>query len=152
MRGADRMKAKEILADKGTRVITIHENNLLVDAMALFFSNRIGSILVVDKNDKILGIVAPNDLLKAVYDNRNSVPDLKVSEVMTREVIVATPEDDIDYLLAVMTESRVRHIPILDHGDLVGMISIGDVAKAQTKQQNVENRYLKDYIEGKYPG
>ena len=145
------MKAKEILAEKGSRVITIHENNLLVDAMALFFSNRIGSILVVDKNDEILGIVAPNDLLKSVYDNLNSLPDLKISEVMTREVIVATPDDEIDYLLAVMTENRIRHIPILDQGNLSGVISIGDVVKAQIKEQNVENRYLKDYIEGKYP-
>ena len=146
------MKAKEILIEKGSRVVTIHQNNLLVDVMALFFSNRVGSVIVVDKNDTILGIVAPHDVLKAVYDNLSKVPELKVSEVMTRNVIVATPEDDIDYLLAVMTENRIRHLPVLNEGRLAGIVSIGDVVKAQIKQQHVENRYLKDYIEGKYPG
>ena len=145
------MKASDILAEKGTRVVTIHEDNLLMDAMTLFFSNRIGSIIVVDKNDTILGIVAPNDVLKAVYNNIATVSDLKVKEVMTRDVIVATPDDDIDYLLAVMTENRIRHIPVLNNGKLKGLVSIGDVVKAKTKQHHVENRYLKDYIEGKYP-
>ena len=145
------MKANDILSEKGTRVVTIHEDNLLMDAMSMFFSNRIGSIIVVDKNDTILGIIAPNDVLRAVYNNVGGVPDLTVKEVMTTDVIVAAPEDDIDYLLAVMTENRIRHIPILNNGKLKGLVSIGDVVKAQTKQHDVENHYLKDYIEGKYP-
>lgn len=145
------MKAKDILQTKGTRVITIIEDSLLVDAMAIFFANKVGSLLVVDKYDKILGIVAPNDVLKAVHKNLERVPEIRVREVMVTDLIVATPEDDIEYIQNIMTENRVRHIPILDTGELVGMISIGDVVKAQMKEKNVENRYLKDYIEGKYP-
>jgi CBS domain-containing protein len=76
---------------------------------------------------------------------------MKVGDVMTRDVIVATPDDKIDYLLAIMTENRIRHIPIIDGGKLAGMISTGDVVKAQIIDEKVENRYLKDYIEGKYP-
>lgn len=145
------MKAKDILQAKGTRVITTGEETLLVDVMAIFFANKVGSLLVVDKYDKILGIVAPNDVLKAVHKNLDRVPQMRVSEVMVTDLIVATPEDDIDYIQNIMTENRVRHIPILESGKLVGLVSIGDVVKAQMKEKNVENKYLKDYIEGKYP-
>jgi len=145
------MKAKEILDAKGTRVITVIDDSLLVDVMAIFFANKVGSLLVVDKYDNILGIVAPNDILKAVHKNLDRVPEMQVREVMVADLIVATPEDDLDYIQNIMTENRVRHIPILDGGKLIGLISIGDVVKAQMTLKNVENRYLKDYIEGKYP-
>lgn len=145
------MKAKEILADKGTRVITIHKDNLLVDITAYFFANRIGSLVVVDKYDKILGIVAPNDVLKALHARPESISTMKVSEVMTTEVIVATPDENVERIMAVMTEHRIRHIPVIDHGKLAGIVSIGDVIKALMTIQGVEINYLKDYIEGKYP-
>jgi len=145
------MKARDILVEKGTRVITIHSDNRLVDVMSLFFANRIGSLVVVDKNDQILGIVAPNDILKAVYHNRDGISTMKVSEVMTTDVIVATPDDDVDKLMAIMTKNRIRHIPVIDDGKLGGLVSIGDVVKAQLTVQDVQIRYLKDYIEGKYP-
>lgn len=145
------MKAREILELKGSRVITTHEDNLLVDVMAIFFANKVGSLLVVDKNDNILGIVAPNDILKAVHEDLSRVPTMKVGEIMVTNLIVATPDDNIDYLQAIMTENRIRHIPIMDNGKLSGVVSIGDVVKAQMKEEHVENRYLKDYIEGKYP-
>jgi CBS domain-containing protein len=119
--------------------------------MSLFFSNRIGSLIVVDNDGNIKGIVAPNDVLKAVYSHAEIVTSLKVGEVMTRNVIAATAEDDIEYLLAIITENRIRHIPILSNNKLAGIVSIGDVVKARLSVQDVENRYLKDYIEGKYP-
>lgn len=145
------MKVEDILKEKGSRVITTHEDNLLVDAMAIFFANKVGSLLVVDKNDKILGIVAPNDVLRGIHNNIEGVHSIKVKEVMSSDLIVAYPEDDIEYIQNIMTENRVRHIPILDKGKLVGLVSIGDVVKAQMNEKKVENRYLKDYIEGKYP-
>ena len=146
------MRAKDILAGKGSRVITTHEDANLVDVMALFFANRVGSLLVVDKNDRIKGIVAPNDVLKAVHKDLAKAGSLTVKEVMTTDLIVATPEDNIEYLQNIMTENRIRHIPIIEQGKLVGMVSIGDVVKAMMKETKVENRYLKDYMEGKYPG
>ena len=145
------MKAKDILAEKGTRVVTIYEKNLLVDVMSLFFANRIGSLVVVDKNNKILGIVAPNDVLKAVHSSPESVAAMSVSEVMTEDVIVGMPEDDVDQLMAIMTRNRIRHIPIIDNGSLAGLVSIGDAVKALQTVQDVEIRYLKEFIEGKYP-
>lgn len=145
------MKAKEILAEKGTRVVTIREDNLLVDVMSHFLANQIGSLVVVDKYGKILGIVAPHDVLKAVHHSPESILTLMVSEVMSENLIVAGPDDDVDKLMAIMTENRVRHIPIIKDGKMVGLVSIGDVVKAQLTVQDVEINYLKDYIEGKYP-
>ena len=145
------MKAKEILENKGSRVITCHEDNSLMDALAIFSANKIGSLLVVDSHDKIQGIVAPRDILIVVLNDMDKIKDLKVSDIMTKDLIVATMDDRIDYLQAVMTENRIRHIPILDGSELKGLVSIGDVVKAQIDEKEVENRYLKDYIEGKYP-
>ncbi len=145
------MKAKDILEDKGTRVVTIHEDNLLVDVMSHFLVNRVGSLVVVDKFDNILGIVAPFDILEAVHRDPELITTMKVEEVMSRNVIVANPDEEVGRLMAIMTENRIRHIPIIKEGKLAGIVSIGDVVKAQLTVHEVQISYLKDYIEGKYP-
>ena len=119
------MKIKDILAEKGTRVVTSHKNNLLVDVMSLFIANKIGSLVVVNKHDEIMGIVAPFDILKAVHTNPENIGTMMVSEVMSEDVIVATPEDSTDGLLTIMTENRIRHIPVIDGGKLAGLVSTG---------------------------
>ncbi len=146
------MKARDILEAKGSRVVTCHEDNSLIDALAIFSANKIGSLLVVDSHDKIQGIIAPRDILLVVLKNFEEIKNFKVSEIMTRDLIVATTDDKVEYILAIMTENRIRHVPILEGSELKGIISIGDVVKAQIEEKEVENRYLKDYIEGKYPG
>ena len=145
------MKAKDILAEKGSRVITCHEDNSLMDALAIFAANKIGSLLVVDSHDKIQGIIAPRDILIIVLKDYERVKTIKVTEVMTKNLIVATANDTVEYIQAIMTENRIRHVPILEDGELQGIVSIGDIVKAQIDEKEVENRYLKDYIEGKYP-
>ena len=146
------MKAREILETKGSRVVTCHEDDSLIDALAIFSANKIGSLLVVDSHDKIQGIIAPRDILLVVLKNLDEIKNLKVNEIMTRNLIVATLDDDVDYIQAIMTENKIRHVPILEGSELKGLISIGDVVKAQIQEKEVENRYLKDYLEGKYPG
>jgi CBS domain-containing protein len=146
------MKAKDIIGTKGSRVVTCHEDNSLLEALAIFSASKIGSLLVVDSHDKIQGIIAPRDILLVVLNDLDKIRDLKVKEIMSTNLIVATIDDDVEYLQAIMTENRIRHIPILEGSALKGIISIGDVVKAQVVEKEVENRYLKDYIEGKYPG
>jgi CBS domain-containing protein len=145
------MKAKDILAVKGSRVITTHQDNTVMEAIALFFINRVGSLIIVDEHDHIKGILAPNDILKAVHTDLDNIRQAKVSQFMSKDLIVAKPDDKVDYIQAVMTENRVRHIPIMDQGKLLGIVSIGDVVKAQLKEMDVEIQYLKEYMEGKYP-
>lgn len=146
------MKVKDILANKGSRVVTIEQSANVFDAMKIFSANRIGSQLVVDKDDSILGIIAARDVLNAVINHYDKVKEMKVEEIMTKNLIVCGEDDDIDYVLAIMTENRVRHIPVLAGKEMKGLISIGDVVKSQLKEVHVENKYLKDYIADKYPG
>ena len=146
------MKVKDILAKKGSSVVTIQGHIAVFEAMSIFSANRVGSLLVVDKSDNILGIIAARDVLMAVLNNLDEVKTLPVEKIMTTNLIVGTESDDIEYIEAVMTENRVRHIPILDGRELKGLISIGDIVKAILKEKDVENRYLKDYIADKYPG
>jgi predicted transcriptional regulator len=145
------MKASDILAEKGTRVVTIDKDNLLVDVMSHFLVNRVGSLVVVDKYDEIMGIVAPVDVLEAVHKDPVNISTMTVREVMSGDVIVAGPDESVEALMAIMTENRIRHIPIINQGRLAGLISIGDVVKAQLTVHEVQISYLKDYIEGKYP-
>jgi CBS domain-containing protein len=146
------MKVKDILAKKGSQVVTVREETTVLDAMSVFAANRVGSLLVVDKNDAILGIIAARDVLMAVLNDLQGIAKLPVSKIMTKELIVATEDDNIDYIQAIMTENRIRHIPVLDGRELKGIVSIGDVVKLLLKAKDVENRYLKDYIADKYPG
>ena len=152
MKGNLRMKTKDILAEKGTRVITVQETLLLVDVVSMFFADRIGSVVVVNDHNEVIGIVAPNDVLRAIHHHPEYITTITVSEIMTRNIIVVTPEDDIDKLMSIMTKNRIRHLPVIDKGRLTGLVSIGDVVKAQTTMQEVKISYLTDYIEGKYPG
>lgn len=146
------MKIKEILAVKGSRVVTVEKGCPVLDAMSIFSANRVGSLLVMDKDNSILGIIAARDVLMAVINHLDEIKTLTVEKIMTTNLIVGTPEDNIDYILSVMTENRVRHIPIVEGKELKGLVSIGDVVKSQLKETHVENKYLKDYIADRYPG
>ncbi len=146
------MKVKDILKVKGSKVFTISQSSTLMAATAKFFSNKIGTLIVVNDKDEIVGIVSPNDILKAVHEGCTENCALqKVEQVMTKNIICASEDDTIDYIQAVMTENRIRHIPIMENKELKGLVSIGDVVNAQIKVREVENHYLIDYIEGKYP-
>ena len=105
------MKAKDILAEKGTRVVTIHKDNLLVDVMSHFLVNRVGSLVVVNKYDEIMGIVAPVDVLEAVHKDPVNISTMTVREVMSENVIVAGPDESVETLMAIMTENHTRSTP-----------------------------------------
>jgi CBS domain-containing protein len=145
------MKAKDILAAKGNRVVTIEKDTKVIDAMLIFSANRVGSLLIVDRNNNILGIIGARDVLMAVVNHPDTIKTITVDTIMTTNLIIGTEDDHVDYILAVMTENRIRHIPIMNGKELKGMVSIGDVVKALLKEKDVENRYLKDYIADKYP-
>lgn len=145
------MKVKDILAVKGNRVVTINKTTTVLDAMSIFSANRVGSLLIVDKDGGIQGIIGARDVLMAVINHLDKIKTMTVDEIMTTNLIVGTEDDHVDYILAIMTENRIRHIPIMRGKELKGLVSIGDVVKALLKEKDVENRYLKDYIADKYP-
>jgi len=146
------MKVKDILKDKGSEVITIKAEATAYEAIRTLVEKNIGSLLVLDENGKIVGIITERDILKECNRHYELLKQTKVKEVMTKDLIVGSPDDDIDYVESIMTQNRIRHLPIIANQQLEGLISIGDVVKVLHRECKVENRYLKDFISGKYPG
>jgi len=145
------MKVKDVLAEKGTHVVTVNQEATVYEALQIFAANRVGSLLVLDDKGGIVGIIGARDALMAVVKACDEIRQIKVKEIMTQNIIIGALEDELDNVEIIMTENRIRHLPIIDQNKLAGIISIGDVVKAQLKNIHVENRYLKDYIIGKYP-
>lgn len=146
------MKVKDIVRDKGAEVATIGVENTIYDAVKKLVDKNIGSLLVVDEKGAIAGIITERDILKECDQRFQSLDKTKVKDVMTKKLIVASPDDDVDYVENIMTENRIRHLPIVSGEKLEGIISIGDLVNVQRAQCKVENRYLKAYISGEYPG
>jgi len=146
------MKVKDILEVKGSRVVTIAEDTPVFQAMKVFAANRIGSLIVMDKGENILGIICARDVLMATLNHLEDIKTMKIDKIMSTNLIVASKNDDLDYVRAVMTKNRVRHLPIIDDKKMIGLISIGDVVNAQVNERDVELRYYKEYIADKYPG
>ena len=145
------MKVKDILKNKGAEVATIGAEKTICDAVKTLVEKNIGSLLVKDEKGAIAGIVTERDILKQCNLCLESFKETKVKDVMTKNLIVASPDDDLDYVENIMTQNRVRHLPIIANQKLEGIISIGDLVNVLRGQCKVENRYLKDYISGKYP-
>jgi CBS domain-containing protein len=146
------VKVKDILKDKGTEVATIRVQETICDAVKALVEKNIGSLLVLDEKGVIAGIITERDILKQCNKCLETFPDIKVKDVMTKNLIVASPDDDLDYVENIMTQNRVRHLPIMAKKKLEGIISIGDLVNVLRGECKVENRYLKAYISGEYPG
>lgn len=124
------MKVQRILATKVKGVITITPERTVKDAAALLAQHHIGALIVLGDNQQLVGILSERDIIREAAHN-DQVLNQAVAQVMTPEVITGTPEDDIYSVAHVMTERRFRHLPIVEEGQLIGMISIGDIMKAQ---------------------
>jgi CBS domain-containing protein len=146
------MKVKEILEKKGTNVWTISEDATVKDVLGELVSHKIGALVVTDAKGEIAGIISERDIIRECFRNHQTVEKRRVSEVMTAKLIVGSPEDDLDYIMGIMTQNKIRHVPIVLDRKLAGMISIGDVVKAQLHDFEYENRYLKDYMFGRASG
>ena len=146
------MKIKNILKNKGSEVITIREDATVFDAISTLVQNNIGAVIVTDEGGKVVGIVSERDILRASFKDLEGYGNRPVKEIMTRDLLVGEPEDDLEYVETIMTQNRIRHFPIFSDKKMVGIISVGDVIKHQLSDVSYENRHLKDYIQGKYPG
>ena len=135
----------EILGDKGRDVLKIDAEASALDAVRQMVGANIGSLLVTD-GDEVTGIVTERDFLRRVAEEDPADENVTVREIMSSPLVVVSPETDIDECMAVMTDRRIRHLPVVDNGDVVGIVSIGDVVKFKSKQQSFEIRYLTDYI------
>ena len=140
------MLVRDILADKGRTVHSCAPDDTLADVADLLVGHNIGS-LVVMQDDEMVGIITERDILRASAATRGPLEFLQVHERMTRCPHVAAPDDEVADVMCVMTERRIRHLPVVEQGKLVGIISIGDTVKAQHDELCRENHYLKSYIQ-----
>ncbi len=139
------MKVKDILRKKDSTVRCIGPRNTIKEAIQMLVEYNIGSLLVTD-DEKIVGIISERDILRLCNSDVTAVATAPVESYMTKDVIIGTPDDDIDAVMAVMTEKKIRHLPILDGQNVVGLISIGDVVKSQLHESEHHVHYLRDYI------
>lgn len=141
------MKIRDVLAAKGTIVVTVSPTTSVVDAMAELVRHDIGAVVVVDST--IRGILSERDLLRAAASDVAQLGIASVQDLMTRDVITASPDAEITAVMDIMTARRFRHLPVIDHdGALCGIITIGDVVNALRRNAEAENRQLHAYIHG----
>lgn len=124
------MKLMRILATKTGDVITIHPERQIREAVQLLAEYNIGALVVADEKDKPVGILSERDIVRRAVENENVFSE-RVQDIMTKRVVIGMPQDDLYSVINTMTEKRFRHLPIMDEGRLIGIISIGDVLKAQ---------------------
>lgn len=142
-------RVRQLLAQKGSVIWSIGPDRMVYRALELMNEKGIGALLVLD-GEQIVGIITERDYARKVILQGKSSKETSVREVMTSDLYAVTPETSIEECMALMTERRIRHLPVLDKGKLAGIISIGDVLKAIIAQQGTVIQNLQDYIMGKY--
>ena len=124
------MSIAHLLAGKGRGVVTIQPEDSIRQALGLLAQHNIGALIVVDSRQQPVGILSERDIVREAARNEG-VFTQPVSALMTRNVIIGAPQDDVQAVAHTMTERRIRHVPVMDQGALVGIVSIGDLVKAQ---------------------
>ena len=140
------MFVSDILAQKGGLVFTVTPGTTVAQVAQQLSTRRIGSVLVPGDSQTIAGIVSERDLVRALARHGAAALDLEVRQIMTREVVTCHPDDSIERVMGLMTAGRFRHLPVEDGGELVGLVSIGDVVKARLEEAKHETEALKAYI------
>jgi CBS domain-containing protein len=138
---------KHLLGSKGREVLSIAPNASVLDAIKLMAEKSVGALLVMD-GDKLVGIVTERDYARKVILKDRSSHDTLVSQIMSDEVLTAREDHSVDHCMNKMTNERIRHLPVVDDGKVVGLISIGDLVKAVIADQKEEIEHLGQYISG----
>jgi len=142
------MNVETILKTKGGTVITIRPDATIGEAARTLKRSRIGALVVSENGADVLGIVSERDIVGGLADpaRQDSILDAPVSELMTSEVLTCRPEDSVQHCMAVMTERRVRHLPVVRDGQMIGLVSIGDVVKNRLEELESEAGFLRNLI------
>jgi CBS domain-containing protein len=140
------MFVSDILAQKGGLVFTVTPGTSIAQLSQQLSTRRIGSVLVLDGEGSVAGIVSERDLVRALASHGAKAMELEARQVMTRDVVTCDPDDSIDQVMQTMTRGRFRHLPVVRHGELLGLVSIGDVVKARLEEAKHETEALKAYI------
>jgi len=138
------MKVETILKAKGGHVVTVQPNATVGAAIHRLKLERIGALVVSQNGVELQGMISERDIVLGLAEHGGGLLDLRVADLMTREVRTCTPQDSIKHLMGEMTRSRVRHLPVIEHGKLVGIVSLGDVVKNRLEEVELEASVLRD--------
>ena len=141
------MIVAEILRHKGSDTLTIGPDASLAELIRLLAGRRIGAVPVVE-GSSLIGIVSERDVIRCLADDGPAALTLTVAAAMTRGVKTITPETTVEQAMAVMTAERIRHLPVMEGGRMIGIISIGDVVKSRLSEQADEVESLRSYVAG----
>jgi CBS domain-containing protein len=141
------MLISDILKFKGSDVVTMEPDASVVDLLRQLAARNIGAV-VIRRGEVVVGIVSERDIVRRLDGQGSTVLESSVADIMTTSVIACAPTDAVDEVAAAMTEKRVRHLPVLDAGRLVGIVTIGDVVLSRTRQLEQDRRQLEQYITG----
>jgi len=143
------VRISDILRTKadGASVISISPSDTVTDLVAILAEHRIGAVIVLDGSD-VAGIVSERDVVRRLGEVGAAVLQAKVSELMTADVITCAPGDYVDAIAETMTEHRFRHLPVVENGELVGVVSIGDVVKNRIRELEKDRSQLEQYVTG----
>jgi CBS domain-containing protein len=142
------MLIAQILAGKGREVVSTRPDATVAEVAALLKARRIGAVVVMDDDGGLCGIISERDLARGLADHGADLLQMRVRDLMTTEVSTCAPDDGIDKLMQQMTEGRFRHLPVVQDGRMIGIISIGDVVKHRLQELEAETHLLHDYISG----
>ncbi len=144
------MKIQDILSVKGSTVHSISPDATLQEVVRTLVERSIGALVVCRQDAagtaSLLGIITERDILHACTPEKRPLAEVRVCDAMSAPLITGSPDDEVEVVMGLMTTRRIRHLPVLAEGQLAGMISIGDVVKAQHDWLALENRFMKDYI------
>jgi CBS domain-containing protein len=140
------MSVARILSEKGSSVVTIQPNRSLDDAIHLLAEKRIGAVVVAETDGIVLGILSERDIMRALAQSGAAAFDAPVASHMTRQVTSCARSATVEDLMQIMTEGRFRHVPVVEDGHLVGLVSIGDVVKRRIAAVEAEHQAMRDYI------
>lgn len=140
------MTLEDLLNRKENLLISVKASDEVILAIKNMVDCMVGSLLVMSDDGEFVGILTERDVLRFSAERDGDLAGAHIEEMMTRDLMVATPDCSIDQAMSMMTEHRFRHLPVMDGGKPVGMVSIGDLVKAKLKDVTVEVKYLRDYI------
>ena len=141
------MTVKSILSEKGGSVVTIEPNATLEAALAVLAEHRIGAIVVLGPERRVIGIVSERDIVRALAAQGAAAFAQSVASVMTRKVSTCTEADTVSAIMEQMTQGKFRHVPVVAQDRLVGIVSIGDVVKHRLHEMEIESEALREYIQ-----
>ena len=142
------MRVKDVLRNKGPIVVTVRPDATCRALLTLLAERNIGAVVVSEDGVTVGGIVSERDVVRRLNDRGDAVLDGPVSDIAVWQVSTCGLDDHVDELCTTMTQRRIRHLPVVDHGRLVGIVSIGDMVKSRIDQLEFDRQNLIDYVQG----